>query len=72
MGCTIWEGVGRMSIEQWKENGFCPECRRKNYCSNPCKANKNRKNDIIRGAVANKLLNLGFPRDLVDTTVNHL
>lgn len=61
-----------MSTEQWKENGFCPDCRRKNYCSNPCKANKNRKKNIIRGAVTDKFLNLGFPKGVVDKTVKHL
>jgi len=60
-----------MSTEQWKENGFCPECRRKNYCSSPCKANKRRTKDIIYGAVENKLLNLGFPYEVVDKTMKH-
>ena len=61
-----------MSSEQWKENGFCPDCRRKNYCSSPCKANRNREKDIIRNAVANKFLNLGFSKDVVDKTIKHL
>ena len=61
-----------MSTEQWKGEGFCPDCRRKNYCSSLCTANKHRKKDIIRNAVANKFLDLGFPRDIVDTTVKHI
>lgn len=31
-----------MSNEQWKENGKCNICRRKNYCNNRCKAAKRR------------------------------
>ena len=61
-----------MSTEQWKEDGICSDCRRKNYCSNPCKANKRRKENIIRNGVANTFLKLGFPRSVVDKTVKYL
>jgi intergrase/recombinase len=44
----------------------------RNIGSSPCRANKNMEKDIIRGAVANKLLNLGFPEDVVNKTVRHL
>lgn len=27
-----------MTGEQWRENGKCDICRRKDYCTNPCKA----------------------------------
>ena len=30
------------SNEQWKTNGKCHVCRRKNYCTNQCKAAKKR------------------------------
>lgn len=28
------------SNEQWLLDGICRECRRKDFCSNPCKKNK--------------------------------
>lgn len=28
------------SNEQWLLDGICQECRRKDYCSKPCKRNK--------------------------------
>lgn len=31
-----------MSNEQWKEDGKCNICRRKNYCNNRCKVAKER------------------------------
>ena len=60
-----------MSNEQWKEDGICQECRRKNYCSTSCKANKDRRRNIINSAVADKFLKLGFPEDVVDKTMKY-
>lgn len=31
-----------MSNEQWLSSGNCEECRKKNYCHKPCKANQRR------------------------------
>lgn len=61
-----------MSNEQWNENGICSECRRKNYCSNTCKANKDRIKSILYGAVANKFLSLGFSEEVVNKTMKCL
>lgn len=40
-----------INTEQWKANGLCEHCRRKNYCSKDCTAKKNRE--------ARELRNLG-------------
>lgn len=40
-----------MNSEQWKLDGKCFECRRKEYCSKPCKVNKNR----VKGIVLNSI-----------------
>lgn len=31
-----------MSGEQWKESGFCYECRKRSYCGTECSAHKRR------------------------------
>jgi len=31
-----------MNTEQWDSEGKCKDCRRKNYCTKPCTANKRR------------------------------
>ncbi|MGL6201128.1 MAG: hypothetical protein ACRC3H_19585 [Lachnospiraceae bacterium] len=31
-----------MSTEQWETEGKCQECRKKNYCTKPCKARQQR------------------------------
>ena len=41
--------------EQWKLNGDCSLCRRKNYCSKPCTMNKRDTQAMIHSLVANKL-----------------
>lgn len=38
--------------EQWLLDGRCSICRRKKYCSKPCKACKNRREYELRYAVA--------------------
>ena len=37
--------------EQWKSGGDCDICRRKNYCKNACKANKERTSSLVANAV---------------------
>lgn len=46
--------------EQWELNGDCSLCRRKNYCSKPCKKAKQANEAFIRGAV----------RDIMDEATN--
>lgn len=41
--------------EQWKLDGDCSLCRRKNYCSNRCTRNKMKLEMLVRSLVANKL-----------------
>ena len=41
-----------MSNEQWKESGYCKDCRRMNYCKNKCKAHKVRTDRELKIAVA--------------------
>lgn len=38
--------------DQWKANGDCAMCRRKNYCKTACSAAKRRHERIIREAFA--------------------
>lgn len=34
--------------EQWLLDGICSKCRKKDYCSKPCKSNKKRnENEIL-------------------------
>ena len=33
--------------EQWESGGDCEKCRRKNYCSKPCKAAKERESKML-------------------------
>lgn len=37
--------------EQWLLNGKCTECRRKKYCSKPCRACKDRREYYMRNMV---------------------
>jgi len=37
--------------DQWKRTGNCELCRKKSYCHNPCRANKHRKESMVRDAV---------------------
>lgn len=41
--------------EQWKLDGDCSLCRRKNYCSNRCTRNKRESEIMMRSLVASKL-----------------
>lgn len=38
--------------DQWKLDGICSICRRKNYCQKRCTANHRRTNAIIAGKIA--------------------
>ncbi len=40
--------------EQWLLDGICQECRRKEYCSKPCKRNKVRIKREIAASIAEK------------------
>lgn len=44
-----------MSNEQWKAEGDCSKCRRKNYCKKKCTAHNKAVDSFIRSAVANKM-----------------
>ena len=48
-----------MSSEQWLSDGICNECRRKNYCHKPCKAN------IYRGVSITSSLTATIPIKLL-------
>lgn len=39
--------------ERWLSDGDCSKCRREKYCSKPCKAQKQRKEAIIRQLIRN-------------------
>lgn len=39
--------------EQWKTEGKCAECRRRNYCHNDCKAKRKRDQALIQQTVSN-------------------
>lgn len=41
--------------EQWKLDGDCSLCRKKNYCSKPCTRNKRETEIMMRSMVASKL-----------------
>ena len=43
-----------MSLEAWKNDGKCHECRRKDYCKTECSARKRRVRAIITAALALK------------------
>lgn len=45
------------NTEQWLSDGKCSICRRKNYCSKPCRACNDRKNDEMRRLVAQTVMN---------------
>jgi radical SAM protein with 4Fe4S-binding SPASM domain len=42
--------------EQWKLEGDCKECRRKNYCGKDCKAHREATYSMIYGMVAKAML----------------
>lgn len=41
--------------EQWLLDGVCRECRRKDYCSKPCKRNKVRKEREMNAFIREKM-----------------
>lgn len=41
--------------EQWKLEGKCTECRRRNYCHNDCTAKRKRDQALIQQTVRNVL-----------------
>ena len=42
----------RVSPDQWKSGGNCPDCRRAKYCTKPCSAHKSQ----LQSQVASVLL----------------
>lgn len=50
---TNYETVTRQiaECEQWKLNGNCEKCRRKEYCHTACAAQKRRKERAMKNAV---------------------
>ena len=44
--------------EQWKLDGKCPICRRKDYCSKPCTRAKRARENFVRGAIMDAMLNV--------------
>lgn len=44
------------NTEQWLADGKCSICRRKNYCSKPCRACNERKDDEMRHLVARAVM----------------
>lgn len=46
--------------EQWKLNGDCSKCRRENYCSKPCSANKKSVDLMIMSAINEKFEKTGI------------
>lgn len=49
-------GGCKMTDEQWKENGKCSICRRKDYCTNLCRACQEKTDCELRNAVAKAIL----------------
>lgn len=43
------------SNEQWLSDGFCPACRREDYCKKPCKAQRERKKAILEQMAMRKI-----------------
>lgn len=43
-----------MNNEQWNDKGKCNICRRQNYCKNPCKAYKERREYELKCLVVRK------------------
>ena len=44
--------------EQWKLDGKCSICRRKDYCSKPCTRAKRAEESFIHSAVRNAMLDV--------------
>lgn len=45
-----------MQNEQWKLNGDCSKCRRRDYCTKPCTKCKTRNSRIMTSFVVSKML----------------
>lgn len=45
-----------MENEQWKLNGDCSKCRRRDYCSKPCTKHNQRATQMIHDFVAKKII----------------
>ena len=54
--------------EQWKHGGDCEKCRRKNYCSKPCKANDQLTQARFMGHFFNAMANVMFKPKTNTTT----
>ena len=42
--------------EQWLSDGNCKKCRRRNYCHEPCKRNKQRNNAVKSSIISSLFL----------------
>lgn len=40
---------------QWEQGGDCNKCRRKNYCSKPCKLVKQKQRAVMSALIASKM-----------------
>lgn len=52
--------------EQWKLDGNCELCRRKNYCKTQCSMSKKNVDRTIHNAVMNTFFK-GIPQDILDS-----
>lgn len=52
--------------EQWKLDGNCKLCRRKNYCKTQCSKSKKSEQNAIRNALINTFFR-GIPQDVLDS-----
>ena len=50
--------------ERWLSDGNCSLCRRKTYCSKPCKAQRKRKEAIIRQLIQARTHSMDLRRAL--------
>lgn len=58
------------STEQWETNGKCNVCRRRDYCSKPCKAYERRREHELRCIVARALLRANLGVDKMEDNKN--
>lgn len=54
--------------EQWKSNGDCSICRRKEYCRKSCSANEARMNRVIKVAI--NATSMGIARTFIKSVTN--
>lgn len=49
--------------DQWLQGGDCNICRRRKYCSKPCKLSKNRKDRIVKELFAEAIAKRLFGKE---------